>query len=777
LKLNNKLNYLYLPSKDNERKFVMKYLYLKFRLKEKYCLVIAALFFLNQSYLSAREATILDKQHYSNVFGEIRNYRIFLPPAYEENSKQRFPVIYYYHGWSQRYFGSISSFQADEGESNEGDNIANFVAENEVIVVKPDGYNRRPDEPYYLRPYNIGPVETYRQFPLYFPELVKHIDKNFRTIADREHRAISGLSMGGFMTFWIAGKYPQLVSAAGNFCGSTEFVVGPKNFPVEYRHQEMYKNYGGINVRLNFGNEDFIRAYHRNMNKIWTQVLDNYEYEIYDAGHSTAGLGEMFGFLMKTFDNPPEKPSKWDHIDVYPAFSVWDYEVETDRNVPGFTVLENVDERGFRSSVRSFLPDGELMPFVKLSVTTSPVYEKNQNYQVIDIEPEKERTTIRNIKSDEDGRLKIILNGDLHEIGISKKGEDANISIASWEIKNRNWATQNNEAVLSVKLLNKGAGGSGKLTAVLEPFKQSAVVKNKESVIENIKPGKVKVAPVEFTFLVKDQVEMERLKLTIKDGNGNEWTDFIDIPIKADSPEIKDFVIADGKEFEVAAAGDDTISVFLGKGNGDGIANPGESVVVLINDSGRLHRALLYTSDPFINPAGIHIRESDSWGSYDHVGASAKYSVPVINSEVPQGHNVKFFAEYWLPDYPDHIIKRGVINIGVEGTDQTPPELKWVKVYGDNTIHAKLHDGGKIASVKAKFSLSDSTPDMAGNPKESFEVDLYDKGDQGDRTGSDNVFGRKIEELGFGLYSVVIEAEDVYGNKMVKEWPEILQVH
>jgi hypothetical protein len=66
---------------------------------------------------------------------------------------------------------------------------------------------------------------------------------------------------------------------------------------------------------------------------------------------------------------------------------------------------------------------------------------------------------------------------------------------------------------------------------------------------------------------------------------------------------------------------------------------------------------------------------------------------------------------------------------------------------------------------------------MAGNPKESFEVDLYDKGDQGDRTGSDNVFGRKIEELGFGLYSVVIEAEDVYGNKMVKEWPEILQVH
>ena len=754
----------------------MKYLYLKFQLKLKYCLVIAALFFLNQSYLSAREATIRDKQHYSNVLGEIRNYRIFLPPSYEENSEQRFPVIYYYHGWSQRYYGSISNFQADAGDSNEGDNIANFVAENEVIVVKPDGYNRRPDEQYYLRPYNIGPVETYRQFPLYFPELVKHIDKNFRTLANREHRAISGLSMGGFMTFWIAGKYPHLVSAAGNFCGSTEFVVGPKDFPVEYRHQEMYKNYGGMNVRLNFGNEDFIRAYHRDMNKIWTQVLDNYEYEVYDAGHSTAGLGEMFGFIMKTFENPPEKPSKWDHIDVYPTFSVWDYEVETDRNVPGFTILENVNERGFRSSVRSFLPDGELMPFVMMNVTTSPVYEKNQLYQVYEVNPLNGQSVVRLVKSDDKGRLKIDLNGGIHEIGINKKENTPNVAIASFEVKNREWATHNKEIYLAVKLLNKGSGMAGSVKAKLEATRNSAVVLKPESAFGDLGAGEIKESSEIFTFTVKDDVEIECFRLIIQDENGNEWTDCIDIPIRTDAPEIKDFVIADGKEFEVAAAGDDTISVFLGKGNGDGIANPGESVVVLINDNGRLHRALLYTSDMFINPAGIHIRQSDSWGSYDHVGASAKYSVPVIDSEVPQRHNVKFFAEYWLPDYPDHIIKRGIINIGVEGNDQTPPELDRVKMLGDNTIHAKFFDGGKIASARAKFTLVDVTPDMADNPKQFFEVELYDNGTQGDRAGSDRVFGRKIEELGFGLYSVVIEAEDVYGNKMIKKWPEILQV-
>ena len=94
-------------------------------------------------------------------------------------------------------------------------------------------------------------METFRQFPIYFPELVNYIDANYKTIADRNHRAISGLSMGGFMSFWIGGKYPHLLSAIGNFCGSAEFVVGPKDFPVEYRHLDMYKNYAGMNVRLN----------------------------------------------------------------------------------------------------------------------------------------------------------------------------------------------------------------------------------------------------------------------------------------------------------------------------------------------------------------------------------------------------------------------------------------------------------------------------------------------------------------------------------------------
>ena len=744
--------------------------------QNKILLVFALLFilFIKSSVandIHTGDITILDDNHYSNVFGEIRNYRIFLPPGYNKSTEKRYPVIYYCHGWSQRYFGSINDFKADEGDSNGGDNIANFVATHDVIVVKPDGYNRRPDEEYYLRPYNIGPVETYRQFPLYFPELVEYIDSHYRTVPNRENRAITGLSMGGFMTFWISGKYPHLLSAAGNFCGSPEFVVGPKSSPAEYRHMDMYENYDGVNVRLNYGDEDFIRDYHKDMNKIWTQVMDNYEYEVYQAAHSACGLGEMFEFCLKTFKNPPPKPGQWNHVDVYPAFDVWGYHVNSSRKIPGFTVLENVNKKGFRCSVRTFLPDGELMPFVQLSVVTPPIYQREQQYEICDINPETGKCLAYSLMSDLEGRLKIDFDGGIHEIGISGKNNVPNIALASFAVENMEWASAGKVVNLSVRLLNKGNLTSKGVSAKLIATRKSAEVINNEANYGTINPGSVQKSNTSFSIKVNsNEIEIERFRLEMKDETGNKWSDYIDIHFRNEQNNITDFIVADGKEFEVANAGDDTISVFLGNGNGDGVANPGESVVILAKDNGRLFRTFLYSSDSGVNPSGIHIRKSDYWGTYDHVGGSAKYSVPVITSEQKDDHAIIFFAEYWLPDYPEHIIKRGSISLKVTGIDKTPPELQWIDISGDNTIQAKLHDGGKISSVKARLCLKDE-------PEKSFEVELFDDGNSGDRANGDLVFSKKLEEMGFGLYKIALTAKDIYGNSMEANWPEFLEVH
>ena len=491
--------------------------------------------------------------------------------------------------------------------------------------------------------------------------------------------------------------------------------------------------------------------------------MDNYEYKIYNAAHSTCGLSEMFDFILRTFENPPEIPQNWHHTDVYPEFSVWEYQISSDRDVPGFTILENVNRRGFRCSVREFLPDGELMPYVNLSVTTAPVYEKNQPYIIHDIDQNGGRVSKKIIKSDQSGRLKINLNGGLHEIGINVVEALPNISMASYGIENMSWATPGKEVAISVKLLNKGGLVAGGVKAKLVATRNSANVLQGETVYGSIAPNEIRDPHIPFTFIVQsDRIEMERFKLIISDENSNKWSDFIDVPLRADQPEIKDFEIADGSIFEVAEAGDDTATVFLGAGNGDGVANPGESIVILIKDQDRYWRTYLHTSDKYVNQSGINIRVSDNWGSYDHVGGSAKYSVPVISSDCPENHRIEFFAEYWLPDYPNHIIKRGKVKVKVNGTDTTPPTVQWVKGSGDNVIEAKVYDGGKIQTVKAKLISGD-------NPEKILEIELKDEGN--------NIFSRKIPDQKFGLYSVEIEALDSFGNRVVEKRSDVIVIH
>ncbi len=735
-------------------------------------ILVVILFHLPTSTVFAQaQVTIIDARHYSTIFGESRNYRIFLPPGYSNTPEKKYPVIYFLHGWSQRYFGSgVDKYsEYDKGNDKKGDNIEKFVSTHEVIVVKSDGYNRSPNEDYYLRPYNIGPVETYRQFPIYFPELVNHIDASYNTLPDREHRAITGLSMGGFMSFMIGGKYPHLFSFVGSFCGSPEFIIGPRDFPVEYRHMDMYKNYDGMNVRLHYGSEDFIRGYHKDLNRVWLHVMHSYGYKIYPGEqHTTSGLGEMFGFAFNTFKDPPKKPSKWSHIDVYPEFSVWDYAVSSDRNVPGFTILENVNERGFRSSVREFLPDGEVLSFVALSITTPAIYEKNQLYSINDFSMKNQAASQKTIRSDNLGRLKVTLNGSIHEIGINKMVDKPNVTGVSHRISNMNWATFNKDVALTMELLNKGQTGSKNVKAKLSTLNKNTTISQSESLAGTIGVNEKKaVAPFVFK-VIDDSIEMVKFKLTLQDDSKNEWVEFLEIELKRDVPEMKNFEIADGRKFTVAKGGNDQETIIVGRGNGDGVVNPGEFIEILAWENNKYYRTSLISSDKYVNPFGINFRSSDNWGNYDHVGGSAKTSMPLISSDCPPNQRLEFFVEYWLPDYPLHTIKQGRIILEVTGKDSTPPVITWMNSTGDNVVRVRLHDGAPIDHAKAI---------LIGKNMEQFEMNLNDAGKEGDRVAADNVYSVKILEKDFGFYRVIVEAIDSFGNKVVEEAPVKIMLH
>lgn len=734
---------------------------------KNYAVSVSVIFFLffNASTTLAHSDTIIDSRHYSNVMGEIRNFRIFLPPGYAKNPQKRYPVIYFFHGWGQRYFGEGAEEYAgyDKGEQNKGDNIDNYVKKHDVIVVKADGYNRREDEEYYRRPYNVLPVETHRQFPIYFPELVNYIDDRYRTIATRQQRAVAGLSMGGFMTFYLAAKYPHLVSSAGSFCGSPEFVLGPYEFPVEYKHMDMYRNLAGINVRLHYGDKDFIRSYHQDMNRTWSQVMDNYSWKVFDAAHSTCGLGEMFDSIMQTFVKPLAKPDKWHHTEVYPDFNVWGYRISTDRTVPGFTVLENVDKRGFRCAIREFVPDGQLLKNVKVMVVTAPVYEKNQVYTVNDIDVDARKSSQTTVTSDSEGRLMIEMNGSLHEIGINKKSDKPEIALSTFAVRDASWATHGKEVKIGIELLNKGMSAAKNVRATLSSFRNNVKINSGTIAFDNIGVNETKAGTGVFTFTsATDSIDVIKFRVEITDDSKNKWWHDVDLPVKRAAKVFPEVEIADGRTVAVVTAGIDIETVVLGNGNGDGIANPGESIVVLVKDSGKLWRTDLTFSDKHLNPRGLITRRSDLWTNMDHVGGSAKYDEVLIAADYPAGGEAEFFAEYWTANYPMHIAREGVVKVKIEGSDNTPPVIERVHYRGDNTIEAKISDGGTIKNAAARLNLENAIEEVT-------TVKLNDEGRDGDRAANDNIFSARLPDAKFRVYRVIIEAEDDAGNKMAKE--------
>jgi enterochelin esterase-like enzyme len=128
----------------------------------------------------------------SMTLGGMRRMHVYLPPGYETNN-QRYPVFYLLHGAGDN----------DDAWTSVGH--ANFIIDNllaggkakPMIVVMPAGH--------VTRNFSVGGITNQDQFTNDFlNDLLPYVEKRYRVIADRPHRAIAGLSMGGLQTLNIA---------------------------------------------------------------------------------------------------------------------------------------------------------------------------------------------------------------------------------------------------------------------------------------------------------------------------------------------------------------------------------------------------------------------------------------------------------------------------------------------------------------------------------------------------------------------------------------------
>ena len=167
----------------------------------------------------------------SNDRGEsgLRRAFVYTPPQYGEaaagsgksaksKSTQRYPVLYLQHGW-----GEDETAWGSQGHA--GLIMDNLIAEGKVrpfIIVMTYGMTNGV---------RFGGLRefTAEEFQhVLVDELIPYIDKNFLTIADRDHRAMAGLSMGGFETKLITLRRPEVFSAYGLLSGGQ---YEPADFP------------------------------------------------------------------------------------------------------------------------------------------------------------------------------------------------------------------------------------------------------------------------------------------------------------------------------------------------------------------------------------------------------------------------------------------------------------------------------------------------------------------------------------------------------------------
>jgi S-formylglutathione hydrolase FrmB len=603
--------------------------------------------------LWAAEPQIEDRVEFSQVFMETRNFRVFLPPDYASSTK-RYPVIYWFHGYGGRFNQpELAGHNYDSGSDYGGDTIAAFVATRPVIVVKLDGYNPRFAGDNYVRPYNIGPVETTRQFPLYFPEFVEFIDGNFRTLADRDQRAVTGFSMGGFMAYWIAGKYPDLIGSASSFMGSSEFSVGPRDFPVEYRHDEMYRNYEGVRTRLVTGSRDFIHFYHRQMNAIWQFTRPWHETQEFDSDHGTPGISKTLEFHMNAFAHPLPRPAVWSHAGVYPNFTIWGWEVASDRKQPGFTVLQNVSAAGFHSCVREWLPGGAVLPNVKLSISTARLYppRKPQVVTILHLPDGKLRRAT--LTADAGGRLNFELDGAEYEVGISS---GPLLALNGYDVDGAAWATAGSPVHLRVRFWNKGGAAAAAGTVRWLSPNPGVEIAPLTSPLPALPPGQSTVVPLTVTAKDPNRAIVQLFAVQ------GELKLPLEIPLFPPAQNFADFRIADGQTVRLFQHATEKSQISLGDGNGDGKANPGERFALLVPEDDAYRAAEVFTNDACLDNT---LRAFDDWSTYDNVGASAKYSMPLIKPDCPAGHVVHLLARVLLPHKPNHVVHYAAIEFPV----------------------------------------------------------------------------------------------------------------
>lgn len=211
---------------------------------------------------------------------------VILPNEYDRDTTKVFPVLYLLHGFSGDYTNWLDYFPE----------LRDYVNEFDMIVVTPDG----DYDSWYLD----SPIDDKVCYETFMTStLIEDIDKTYRTISDRKHRGIAGLSMGGHGALYLSIRHPELYGAASSMSGGVDLRPFPDNWNLKKKlgnlsdHPDNWADNSVINlvdrlknnqlkIFVDIGVDDFFLEVNRNLHKKLLDLKIDHDYIERPGGHT-----------------------------------------------------------------------------------------------------------------------------------------------------------------------------------------------------------------------------------------------------------------------------------------------------------------------------------------------------------------------------------------------------------------------------------------------------------------------------------------------------------
>jgi pimeloyl-ACP methyl ester carboxylesterase len=485
-------------------------------------------------------------------------------------------------------------------------------------------------------------------FGEYFKELVAHVDSTYRTLKDTRHRGTSGLSMGGFMSLWLSARYPDLIGSASSFNPGPEFYVGPKGRRVLWRPKDHVANHEGRPVRLIRASGDYISQYHEETRDAYARdwaVDFEYRRDEYHR-HWATSIGETFDFHARAFANPPRERESWSHAEAYDKAEIRGWQIEG----AGLKYLEDVTHGGLRVRTRQWAPDGPPAAGSAISIRTASLYTAGAEYQLIDYSLRKGTVAWRVVTADRDGRLSFQLDSDGHQVSFVGPGIAAQAPVLLPLDRPRLRPAK--DITLPVKIYNPRGVEMKDVTVKLTTEYPTAKIVNGSARLDRIASGEKAAVPVQLKLTSGDgYFEPARLNVTLTYDGGREAHHDVDVLV---IPEVLSkpagIEVLDGRTVSLTVfrqkgnqggGGPVPRTVTEGKGNGNGVLEPGEEATIWVKmpqgmdafDKNNWYRAKIYSESPWLSEVGdLQAQKQLEWTS-----ALERTSVVRLSADTPPG--------------------------------------------------------------------------------------------------------------------------------------------